>query len=87
MCLRTIPPSQADEHHLVPRAKGGKETKTLHRICHRHIHALFTESELANHYNSPEALLAHPDVRKFVEWVKAKPPEFYLSSKMSHRRR
>ena len=34
----------------------------LHRICHRQIHALFSETELARQYNTAEALLAHPEV-------------------------
>lgn len=87
LCERVIPKSQQDEHHLVPKVKGGKETKTLHRICHRQIHALFSEAELAQQYRTTEALLAHPEVRKFVNWVKHKPPEFCESVKMSHRKR
>ncbi len=87
LCERVIPPSQQDEHHLVPRLKGGKETQTMHRICHRQIHALFTESELARQFNTADALLEHPEVQKFVAWVKRKPPEFYESSRMSNRKR
>jgi hypothetical protein len=87
LCDRAIPADQADDHHLVPKLKGGKETKTLHRICHRQLHALFTESELANHFSTVEALLGHPEVQKFVGWVKSKPPGFYESSKRSNRRR
>lgn len=87
ICDRDIPASQQDKHHLVPKAKGGKETQLMHRICHRQIHALFTEAELAQKYNTAEALLEHPEVQKFVAWVKRKPPEFYETSKMSNRKR
>ncbi len=87
LCERPIPQSQRDEHHLVPRLKGGKLTQTMHRICHRQIHALFTETELARQYNSAEALLEHPEVQKFVAWVRKKPDDFYESSKMSNRKR
>ena len=59
----------------------------MHRICHRQIHALFSEAELAQRYSTAEALLEHPDVRKFVEWVKNKPLAFYETSKMSNRKR
>ncbi|MBV1776140.1 HNH endonuclease [Burkholderiaceae bacterium DAT-1] len=76
LCGREIPASQRDEHHLVPRLKGGKVTTALHRICHKQIHARFTEAELARQYNSVEALLAHPDIQTFVAWVAKKPPEF-----------
>ncbi len=87
LCERVIPESQQDEHHLVPKSKGGKATETLHRICHRQIHALFTETELARQYSTAEALLEHPEVQTFVAWVKRKPPEFYQSSRMSNRKR
>jgi len=87
LCEREIPQSQRDEHHLVPKLKGGKETQTLHRICHRQIHALFTEAELAQRYNTAAALLEHPEVQKFVAWVKKKPTDFYESVKMSNRKR
>ena len=45
LCERKIPPSQRDAHHLVPKSKGGRHTEYLHRICHRQIHALYTETE------------------------------------------
>lgn len=87
LCEREIPASQSDEHHLVPKVKGGKETKALHRICHRQIHALFSESELAQKFNTVEALLAIPEIQKFVSWVKTKPNEFCDGTKMSNRRK
>ena len=65
-----------DEHHFVPKSQGGREKTALHRICHRKIHSLFTERELAQHYRTPEALLAHPDIETFVRWVRKRPPEY-----------
>ena len=87
LCGRPIPPSQQDAHHMVPKSRGGRATTVLHRICHRQLHALFSEQELAREYASPEALLAHPDVAKFVAWVKAKPPAFMERTRKSARRR
>ncbi|CAM8658341.1 HNH nuclease [Comamonadaceae bacterium] len=85
LCERQIPPSQRDAHHLVPKSKGGRETEYLHRICHRQIHALLTESELARQFNSVEALLAHPDIAMFVAWVKTKPDDFMERTRKSQR--
>ena len=85
LCDRVIPESQRDAHHLVPKSKGGRETEFLHRICHRQIHALFTESELAKQYFTVEAILTHPEARKFVDWVKKKPPDFIDGTKKSKR--
>lgn len=76
LCKRLIPKSQRDEHHLIPKLKGGKETVALHRICHKQIHALFSESELAQHYATIDALLAHEAVQRFVSWVSSKPIGF-----------
>ena len=79
LCDRPVPRQQLDWHHLVPKLKGGRETAPMHRICHRQIHALFSEVELARRYSTPEALLGHPEVRKFVDWVSTKPDDFYES--------
>lgn len=87
LCMRPIPESEQDAHHLVPKSKGGRETRLLHRICHRQIHALFSETELARQYHTAEALLAHPEVDKFVRWVKTKPDDFHERARPSQRRR
>lgn len=87
LCGRVVPKSQADKHHLVPLSKGGKHTVVMHRICHRQLHVLFSESELARSYSTLEALLAHPQVQAFVQWVQRKPEDFYTSMKRSSRLR
>ena len=85
LCRRPIPKSQQDAHHLVPKSKGGRETEYLHRICHRQIHALLTETELARRYNTVEDLLAHPGIASFVNWVRTKPDDFYERTFKSQR--
>jgi hypothetical protein len=85
LCNRIIPPAHRDRHHLVPKSKGGRETEFLHRICHRQIHALLTESELAGHYATVEALLQHPELAAFVAWVKTKPDDFFVGTSKSKR--
>lgn len=85
LCERKIPPSQRDAHHLVPKSKGGRHTEYLHQICHRQIHALLTETELARQFNSVDALLTHPDVALFVAWVKTKPDDFMERTRKSKR--
>jgi hypothetical protein len=87
ICERQIPRSQRDAHHLVPKSKGGKQTEYLHRICHRQIHALFTETELARQFNSVDALLAHPDIALFVAWIKTKQDDFMERTRKSQRLR
>jgi 5-methylcytosine-specific restriction endonuclease McrA len=85
LCERFIPDSQKDAHHLVPKSKGGKNTQFLHRICHRQIHALFTETELARKYSSIVALAAQPELAIFINWVKTKPNDFFQRTSKSRR--
>jgi hypothetical protein len=76
-----------DEHHLVPKSQGGRHTSTVHRICHRKIHATFSEKELARSYATWVALQAHPEIGSFIVWVQKKAPEYYDNSIKPARRR
>lgn len=67
-----------DRHHFVPRSEGGRVAEPLHRVCHRKLHSLWTERELATLYNTPEAIRAHPEIARFVAWLRRKPPEFWV---------
>lgn len=87
LCERPIPPSQRDAHHLVPKSRGGVLTAWMHRICHRQVHALFSETELAREYHCVDALRAHPDVARFVSWVRRKPDDFEERARKSLRLR
>lgn len=66
----------ADRHHWVPKSEGGVQSDWLHRICHTKIHSLFTERELATVYSDAATLTAHPDVERFVKWVRKMPPTY-----------
>ena len=90
LCHRPIPPGvRQSVHHLIPRLRGGKTGPTvlLHQICHNEIHATLTETELARHYNTPEALRAHPRLAKLVKWLQGKDPAFYRRSVGGRRKR
>lgn len=68
-------------HHPVPKAKRGRETVPVHPICHRAIHANFTNAELARIGASRETLLANHEIAKFVTWVVDKPADFHAPTK------
>ena len=87
LCNREIPPALRDAHHLIPKSKGGVVTVLLHRACHKQIHALFTETELAKQYPSVEALQAHTEITKFINWVKQKPNDLNLQTRRSRNKR
>ena len=80
-----MPPDQKDAHHVVPKSHGGQHTVDLHRICHRQIHALFTESELARKLHWVEALKQQDEMTRFLKWVKTKPYAFFEKSRKSQR--
>jgi hypothetical protein len=46
------------------------------RPCHNHVHALFTEKTLEREFNTLASLAAHPDVARFVAWIRTKPAGF-----------
>ena len=79
--------ASVDEHHLVPRSQGGRKKETIHRICHRKIHATFSERELAQGFSDWVALKNHPEIAAFLRWVANKPPAFYDNSRRPARRR
>ena len=85
LCERPIPKAQQDAHHLVPKSKGGRHTEYLHRICHRQIHALLTETELARQYATIESLLTHAPLVAFIAWVRSKPNGFFERTRKSRR--
>ncbi len=66
-----------DEHHVVPKSKGGHETVTLHRICHSKIHSVFSLTELRNQYNDINSIKNHEEIKKFIKWISKKPATFY----------
>ncbi len=79
LCGRPIPPDvPQSRHHLVPRLKGGARGPTvlLHQVCHKQIHATLSEAELARRYNTVEALRAHPEIARFIAWIRRRPPGF-----------
>ena len=90
-------------HHLVPQSRHGKTRWNRQRYsreelkhdlilmlcsaCHRQVHATLSEKELERDYPTPERLREHPDVARFVAWIRTKPPGFRPPVSRSHRRR
>jgi hypothetical protein len=66
-------------HHLIPPSKGGRDTPTvaMHKICQAKVHAVFTETELKNYYNTVDRIKEHEDITKFIKWVSKKELEFF----------
>jgi hypothetical protein len=63
-------------HHPVPKSRGGRDVVPMHPICQQTLVANFTNAELQRYGMDVEGLLANPSVRKFVDWVANKDPDF-----------
>lgn len=76
-------------HHLIPRTRHRQirrkklltgrdlnETIAVCSSCHKQIHALISEKDLAREWNTTEKLLSHPDLGTFLDWIRQKPPDF-----------
>jgi hypothetical protein len=87
ICDRPLGDVNVDRHHLIPKSRKGKEQYLVHMICHRKLHATFTEKELEKKYHTWEELRAHPDITSFVAWVQKKSPEYYDCTVTSNQKR
>ncbi len=79
-----MPRRGTTEHHLIPRTLHGnrwfkkrhtkeqmQQTIPVCRDCHLAIHRFIpSEKELGRYYASVEALMAHPQLERFVAWVR-----------------
>ena len=56
-------------------------TVPVHPICHRAIHANFTNAQLARIGTDRDALLTDETLARFVEWVADKQPDFHAPTR------
>ena len=80
LCERPLG-SKVQWHHPVPKAKRGRETVPVHPICHRTIHAHFTNAELARSCGSRETLVKHSEIARFLAWIAGTPPDFHAPTR------
>ena len=72
LCERQVPGNLITQHHLTPKARGGKaEHKTpLCKPCHKQLHALFSNKELEQQFASLEALKSADSLQPFLKWIR-----------------
>ena len=66
-------------HHPLPKSRGGRVTEPVHPICHRTIHATFTNHDLARLDRG--RLRAHPEIARFLAWIASKDPDFHAPTR------
>jgi len=80
LCLRQLG-HRIEWHHPVPRSRGGREVVALHPICHRTVHASFTNAELARSLGDADTVRGHPAITRFLAWIADKPPDFHAPTR------
>ncbi|MFP7693049.1 HNH nuclease-like protein HlpB [Bacillus subtilis] len=80
---------QLTEHHLTPKEEGGTFLPTVMLCipCHKQIHALYTNQELAVRLNGMAELRSDPELARFVKWIRKQPPEKLIKTKKSNERK
>ena len=76
ICERDCPDHTMSDHHLRTRRADKDLTELLCRDCHKFVHALFKNKELAdpeNSLDSVEGLLANEDYAKAVAFIRKIP--------------
>lgn len=98
LCGRCV--DQLTRHHLIPRTRHAnkrnkrdfdrKEIKgriaLICRSCHNQIHALIPEKSLEREFNTLAALAAHPEMMRFIAWIRTKPAGFRASHQAARNR-
>ncbi|WP_225871523.1 HNH endonuclease [Qipengyuania atrilutea] len=82
MCERALGQS-VQWHHTVPKSKRGRETVPVHPICHRTIHANFSNTELARIGTDRTRIASDERMTTFLHWIAGKPPDFHAPTRTS----
>ena len=87
LCHRWLCVTPLTTHHLIPRTRHGNKknkkdfsrkevrerTVELCQPCHDQVHTICFTKELERQYDTVEKLALHPEIIKFVAWIKEKP--------------
>jgi len=73
-------------HHLTPKEEGGTRlpTANLCKGCHKHIHALYTNQELAFRLSTISLLQDDEQIKKYIKWIQKQPSSRFITSKKSN---
>jgi 5-methylcytosine-specific restriction enzyme A len=76
-------------HHLLPKEMGGTfgVTAQLCIPCHKQIHALYTNEEIAARLTTLLELRDDEKLAAFIKWIRKQPPTKIMKIKKSNERR
>ena len=77
------------KHHALPKEEGGdvEDIVMICSDCHRQIHALYTNKELAIRLNTLQALQADEKLQKFVKFIQKQSAQKKVRVKKSQERK
>ncbi|MGX1194899.1 HNH endonuclease [Metabacillus sp. SLBN-84] len=80
---------ETTEHHLTPKEMGGTfmPTAMLCIPCHKQIHALYTNDELAVRLNTIQDLRSDPKIASFIKWIRKQPSTKLVRTRKSNERK
>ncbi|WP_419882056.1 HNH endonuclease [Peribacillus sp. B-H-3] len=72
-------------HHLTPREEGGSHLPTalLCKPCHKQIHALYSNKELAVRMYTIGLLQDDEEIKKYIKWIRKQPPQKLVKTRKS----
>lgn len=93
--------SKLTRHHLIPRTrhrnrknKRDFDRQEVHerivmlcRPCHNQVHAVLSEKTLEREYNTLAELAEHPEIARFVAWIRNKPDGIKVPVRESQKKR
>lgn len=73
------------EHHLIPREVGGANMPVAYlcEACHKQIHALYTNKELAMRLNTIQSLENDEQISKYLRYIRKQPATKNITIKKS----
>ena len=76
-------------HHLLPKEMGGTfgPTANLCIPCHKQIHALYTNEEIAARLTTIHKLKEDPQLSRFLKWIRKQPSTKLMKIKKSNDRK
>ncbi|WP_234978390.1 HNH endonuclease [Bacillus tuaregi] len=76
-------------HHLLPKEMGGTfgDTALLCIPCHKQIHALYSNTEIAARLSTLQELRNDEKISSFIKWLRRQPPTKIMKIKKSKERR
>ncbi|MGA9289945.1 MAG: HNH endonuclease [Anaerobacillus sp.] len=72
-------------HHLTPKEQGGtfEPTAVLCVACHKQIHAIYSNHELASRLDSIQKLKEDDKIRRFLKWIRKQPGTKIVTTRKS----